>query len=312
MSQEAGAYAAEAMLNAGNISGAERMARAILDRDPQSWEGAMLLAMIADKRGEHEKALVLQDRVLALDPRDPHARTLRFHTLLRLRRLEDAREVLDALERDYPDLQGLRLLRLALRMAPADVAATKEEVARLREERGDCYEVAIAESAVAYGEDRYTDAYRHAVAALAYDPQDATAHDLAASAAFWSFRPRRARHHAQEALRSDPAAAGMRGVSRMVRGLWFPPTGLVYSCWVGQGFLAGKIGVLPAILSVFLFCKFVLGPVLAAFVAVAPPGVLPIVTVCLVGSLAWFAIETFVITKREKTRAAQTVSLAGY
>ena len=309
MSGDSQINTAEAMFHAGNLSGAERLVRAMLDRDPHDRDGLLMLAMIEDKRENHDTAFDLQDRLLARDPFDDDVRLMRFYTLLHLKRFDDAKEAIADFERDFPDSGHLRLMRIAMGMAPVDLVATKEEAARLRAEKGDCYEVQITDAAVAFGEHRNADAYRHALAALAHQPQDGFAHDMAANAAFWSLRPRLARRHAEQALRIEPGMTGMRGLIRMSRAVWFPPAGFTYVCWVGQNMLAGKTGTLVSAIVFFLLCKFLIGPVLAS---VVPWQLLLGFVGCLMASLAYFLVETSLIPRRERNRSAVAVALKDY
>ena len=304
------AQTGEAMLVGGNVVGAERMARRIFETDPRDRNGLLLLGMVEDKRGNVDAALDLYGRIIARDSRDDDARTARIMTLLCAKRVTQAREELADLERAVPGSDHIRMVRVMASMARVNIAETKERLAALRETQPDSVEADLAEAAVALGESRNGDAYRLSLEALAKDPADDTAQGMAATAAFWSFRPRRARYHAQMALRRDPRAASMRGLKRMGRAIWLPPVAVAYACVVGQDMLSGKVSTLVATGGFLAGVQFAVVPVVRRLTEAGLPMVWVALSLC--GGLAYVMAELYVVPFFEKRRAIKGVVLQDY
>lgn len=300
---------AEAMFKAGNFNGAERIAQQVLDDDPDARDGLLMLSLIRDERKDYEGAVELQRRIIERDPHDEDARAFYITSLVRLDR-EAARQALVNFKRDFPNSDHSQVITSIISMVRVDKAKMKADAEKLREERGDCAEVNFIDALVALGESRNADAYRSAALALEKDPFDAAAHDMAATAAFWSLRPRLSRRHAAETLKYAPKSTHMRGLIRLSRTIWFPPMTLAYGIFVGSDMLAGKTSTIVAMLLLVLTFKFVATPVVASLGAMGLP-IQPflIVTLC---CLAYLAFELYVMPKIEQSRAKGDLVLKNY
>ena len=300
---------AQAMYAAGNFDGAERVTRQVLDDDPNDRDGLLMLSQIFDHRKDYAEAVELQRRVIQRDPHDEDARGFYIMSLVRLDQ-RAAREALDAFKKDFPGSAHIRVLEAILSMAKVDLSKLKADADRLREERGDCLELNLMDTTLALGEHRYADAYRAAKSALEKDPLDATTHNMAASAAFWSGRPRLARRHAQEALKYEPSSTEMRGLIRLSHALWFPPMALTYGLVMVMTYLNEKVSFFVALLLAIVTIKFGVNPILASLAAKGFPAqeIMYLIYVC----FAYLFLELFVVPKFEERQGKRELVLKDY
>ncbi len=77
---------AGAAFQLGQLDGAERLAKAILDVNPDYFDALHLIAVIQSRRRRHAEALASYDRALAVRPDHPHALYNRGNTLRELKR----------------------------------------------------------------------------------------------------------------------------------------------------------------------------------------------------------------------------------
>ncbi len=101
-----GAQASRCRLPVGQPDGAERLAKAILDVNPDYFDALHLIAVIQSRRRRHAEALASYDRALAVRPDHPHALYNRGNTLRELKRFDEALASYDraiAVWPDYPE-----------------------------------------------------------------------------------------------------------------------------------------------------------------------------------------------------------------
>ncbi|HUI79031.1 MAG TPA: tetratricopeptide repeat protein [Bryobacteraceae bacterium] len=100
---------AKALLESGDLDGARMQFQDVVKTNPRFVDGYVALADIAFKQGANRDAADRAGDALRLDPNNLRARMLRGSALMRLGQYEEASEVLNRLNREYPKAIDIRL-----------------------------------------------------------------------------------------------------------------------------------------------------------------------------------------------------------
>jgi tetratricopeptide (TPR) repeat protein len=163
------------------------------------------LAWLLARRGRLAEARAHLLRLVEIAPDDAEAAGLLAWCELRLDRPESAREIAErALERDAA-ARAPRLVRGMLRAHAGDLDDALADLEPLAGDPRLGREARIRIAAIAILQDRPDESLAAMEALLREDRNDPAAHLVAASAALYAGEWQRARHHAGEALRLQPA-----------------------------------------------------------------------------------------------------------
>ena len=196
---------AGSFLKAGNLQGAEREAKAVLEDRPHDRDALEVLISVAIEKSEYKSALAQSENWIAREPDCKRAHQARILTLSRAGKRRKARKALQRYRRDFPsDRLTHDSIRAAMETASGNADAAIQQIDALRQSGRSELPLDAAEAIAKSRAGRLIGASRAADRMLEIDPLDPRALYLKAVNAFRLCRLSKARTFARRLRSLDP------------------------------------------------------------------------------------------------------------
>jgi len=196
------------MLGAGNTVSARSIVLKALKDDPDNSSALILLVQIAVAEKSLDEALSITAELSSKDPRHASARFWEVEALILLERKSEPTQKLAAFERDFPlDREAMASLRLIFEKKLGSAKGMRKEVERLRKLTPDNPQLDALNAQALFKQARFCAALTQAKSALAKQPDNGSAHLMAALSAFYLLKFATARHHAAAIIKIEPRLA---------------------------------------------------------------------------------------------------------
>lgn len=256
--------AGEQMLNAGNISGARKVAEKILAGSPQH-DGALgLLHDCLRQTLDYEAARKLAKNWLEHSPACLAAHKALIISSIELEDQKAARQALQVCQQAFPhETFYIKLIEGLLDLRFGNGKAASQIFTELGREHPGLANLLFIQGATAYKRDRLFTARRVLQEAVAQDPQVAAAWRLLAFTAFHLLRYNQCRKAARIALRLDPTLKELRILIWLAWIVYFPPFFITAILSAAYFYISEHLGKLVGQIGAALAGYFIFGPLLS-------------------------------------------------
>ena len=308
--------AGRALCEAGNFAAARKAAESHLRDDPHDALALDLLFDSLNGQGAHQEALDLAIEWRERAPLSSLAQGNVIVGYLNLRKKKQAREALDRFRETFPwDSDTIKMLSGKYGLVFGDFDRAGEAFTAFSEARPDNINGKLGRMIAEAGAERYASAVRLGREIIASDPNNQVALMQLARAEVCLMRFKRARAHAEAAMRIDPAATAMREVIWISRVALFPPFLFahlaLFVCVRAHEALRSKIVGLLGMLGFFWLFESPFKGLMEAVNIFAIPHLGEGAYWLALGWLLWLCLYPWVASKRAKLRS-KSVKLAGY